>query len=52
MLEIVELIVSKSGVLKMKEYLPFCKEFIILCVEDFFIIDKFTSCAHNTILKR
>ena len=33
-MEIQELVVCTSKVVKMKEYLPFCREFNILCVED------------------
>ena len=32
--EIVEVVICRSRVVKMKEYLPFCREFNILCIED------------------
>ena len=32
--EVVEVVICRSRVVKMKEYLPFCREFNILCIED------------------
>ena len=32
--EVVEVVIYRSRVVKMKEYLPFCREFNILCIED------------------
>ena len=34
LVEIVALVVCTSRVVKMKEHLPFCREFSILCIED------------------
>ena len=34
LVEIVEGVVCTSGVVKIKEYLPFCREFRILFIED------------------
>ena len=38
-MEIVALIVCTSRVVKRKEYLPFCREFSILSVEDRVAVD-------------
>ena len=34
LVEIVALVVCTSRVVKMKEHLPFCREFSIRCIED------------------
>ena len=34
------MVVRKSRAVKMKEHSPFCKEFIILCVEDIVDVDS------------
>ena len=39
MVEIAEVVVCTSRVVKMKERLPFCKEFTILCVEDRVVVN-------------
>ena len=33
-------VVCTNRVVKMKEYLPFCKEFSILCIEDRVVVDS------------
>ena len=32
--EVVEVVIYRSSVAKMKEYQPFCREFNVLCIED------------------
>ena len=39
LVEIVALVVCTSRVVKMKEHLPFCREFSILCIEDRVVAD-------------
>ena len=39
-MEIVALVVFTSRVVKMKEYLPFCREFNILCIEYRVVVDR------------
>ena len=39
MVEIVALVVCISGVVKMKEHLPVCREFSILCIEERAVVD-------------
>ena len=34
MVDIVALVARTSNVVKMKEHLPFCREFDVLCIED------------------
>ena len=38
-MDIVALVVCTSSVVKMKEHLPFCREFGILCIEDGFAVN-------------
>ena len=38
-MEIVGLVIFTIRVLKMKEHLPFCREFSILCIEDRVFVD-------------
>ena len=40
MVEIKGVVVCTSKVVKMKEHLPFCKEFGILCIEDRVVVDR------------
>ena len=37
--QVVGVVVCKSRVLKLKEQLPFCREFRILCIEDGMVVD-------------
>ena len=39
LVEIVGVVACTSRIVKMKENLPFCKEFSILCIEDRVVID-------------
>ena len=39
LVEIVALVACTSRVVKMKEHLPFCREFSILCIEDRVVAD-------------
>ena len=34
-----KVVICKSRVVKMKKYLPFCREFIILCVVDRVVVN-------------
>ena len=38
-MEIIALLVCSTRVVKMKEHLPFCREFSILCIEDKVVVD-------------
>ena len=40
LVEIVGVVVYTSRVVKMKEHLPFCREFSILCIEDRVVVDR------------
>ena len=35
------MVVRKIRIVKMKEHLPFCTEFIISCAEDRVVVDRF-----------
>ena len=39
-MKIVEVVVSTSRIVKMKEHLPFRKEFSILCIENRVVVDR------------
>ena len=34
------MVVCTSSVVKIKEYLPFCREFSISCIEDRVVVDR------------
>ena len=40
LVEIIEVVACTRRVVKMKEHLPFCREFSILCREDRVVVDR------------
>ena len=51
MVEITSLVVCSSRVVKMKEHLPFCREFSILCIEDELLLTILSNFEREVALK-